>query len=77
MVSILALVLPIFFLNNTIGNSFRESRTEFIVLLAGASFIFMVGLFDDLRSIEGHIKLLCLIVASLAICEGSATEASG
>ncbi len=72
-VSTLALVLPVFFLNNTIGQSFRESRTEFIVLLAGAGFIFAVGLFDDLRSVRGYIKLLCLIAASLAICASGAT----
>jgi len=72
-VSTLALVLPLFFLDNKIGQSFRESRTEFITLLAGASFIFMVGLIDDLRSIRGYIKLLCLIVASLAICASGAT----
>jgi UDP-GlcNAc:undecaprenyl-phosphate GlcNAc-1-phosphate transferase len=71
-VSTLALVLPVFFLNNKIGQSFRESRTEFIVLLTAASFIFAVGLFDDLRSIRGYIKLLCLIAASLAICASGA-----
>ncbi|MBA7628439.1 Undecaprenyl-phosphate alpha-N-acetylglucosaminyl 1-phosphate transferase [subsurface metagenome] len=72
-VSTLALVLPVFFLNNKIGQSFRDSRTEFIVLLTSASFIFAVGLFDDLRSVRGYIKLLCLIAASLAICASGAT----
>lgn len=72
-VSTLALVLPVFFLNNNIGRSFREARTEFIVLLVGASFMFTVGLIDDLRSLRGRIKLLCLIAASLAICASGAT----
>lgn len=72
-VSTLALVLPVFFLNNDIGQSFRESQTEFIVLLAGSSFLFIVGLIDDLRSLRGYIKLLCLIAASLAICASGAT----
>lgn len=72
-VSTLAMVLPLFFLDNPIGQSFRESRTEFIALLAGASFIFIVGLIDDLRSVRGYIKLLCLIAASLAICASGAT----
>ncbi|MCH8120944.1 MAG: WecB/TagA/CpsF family glycosyltransferase [Planctomycetes bacterium] len=75
-VSTLALVLPVFLLNNDIGQSFRESRTEFIVLLVGAGFIFMIGLFDDLRSVRGYIKLLCLIAASLAICASGATMRS-
>jgi UDP-GlcNAc:undecaprenyl-phosphate GlcNAc-1-phosphate transferase len=71
-VSTLALILPVFFLNNDIGQSFRESLTELIVLLAAAGFIFIVGLIDDLRSIRGYIKLLCLIGASLAICASGA-----
>ncbi len=72
-VATLALVLPVFFLDNNIGQSFRESRTQFIVLLVAASFIFTVGLIDDLRSIGGYVKLLCLIAASLAICASGAT----
>jgi len=67
-VSTLALVLPVFFLSNTIGESFREAETKFIVLLVTSSFIFAVGLIDDLRSVRGYVKLLCLIAASLAIC---------
>src|SRR4030042_1779592 len=46
-VSTLALVLGVFFFSNEIGQSFRQSRTEFIALLAGAGFMFAVGLFDD------------------------------
>ncbi|MFH1884015.1 MAG: WecB/TagA/CpsF family glycosyltransferase, partial [Planctomycetota bacterium] len=75
-VSTLALVLPVFFLDNNIGQSFREARTEFIVLLVAASFIFIVGLIDDLRSLGGYVKLLCLIAASLAICASGATMRS-
>lgn len=72
-VSTLALVLPVLFLNNHIGRSFRESGAELIVLLVGAGFIFAVGLIDDLRPVRGYIKLLCIIVASLAICASGAT----
>jgi UDP-N-acetylmuramyl pentapeptide phosphotransferase/UDP-N-acetylglucosamine-1-phosphate transferase len=72
-VSTLALVLPVFFLSNTIGQYFRESRLEFVTLLISASFVFIVGLIDDLRAIQGKIKLLCIIAASLAICASGAT----
>ncbi|NQT03779.1 MAG: undecaprenyl/decaprenyl-phosphate alpha-N-acetylglucosaminyl 1-phosphate transferase, partial [Planctomycetes bacterium] len=75
-ISTLALLLPVFLLNNNIGQSFRESQTEFIVLLVGAGFIFTVGLIDDLRSIRGYIKLSCLVAASLAICASGATLSS-
>jgi UDP-GlcNAc:undecaprenyl-phosphate GlcNAc-1-phosphate transferase len=69
----LALILPMFFLENSIGESFRELRIQFITLLAAASFMFVVGLVDDLRSLQGRTKLLCLIAASLAICASGAT----
>jgi UDP-GlcNAc:undecaprenyl-phosphate GlcNAc-1-phosphate transferase len=72
-VSTLAVVLPIFFLDNHIGQSFREEKTQLIVLLAAAGFIFAVGLIDDVGSVRGRTKLLCLVVASLAICASGAT----
>jgi len=75
-VSTLTLVLGVFFFSNEIGQSFRQSRTEFIALLAGAGFMFAVGLFDDLHPVRGYIKLLCLIAASLAICASGATISS-
>jgi UDP-GlcNAc:undecaprenyl-phosphate GlcNAc-1-phosphate transferase len=72
-VSTLAVVLPVFFLDNNIGRSFREEQTQFLVLLAAASFIFAVGLVDDIGSVRGRTKLLCLVVASLAVCASGAT----
>jgi UDP-GlcNAc:undecaprenyl-phosphate/decaprenyl-phosphate GlcNAc-1-phosphate transferase len=69
----LAVVLPLFFMNNDIGQSFREEQWEFIVLLLTSSLVFTVGLLDDLRSVPGTIKLLCVIFASLAVCASGAT----
>jgi UDP-N-acetylmuramyl pentapeptide phosphotransferase/UDP-N-acetylglucosamine-1-phosphate transferase len=74
--SVLALVLPVFFLNNTVGQYFRESRVEFVTLLTAASFIFIVGLIDDFHAIRGKFKLLCIIGASLSICASGATISS-
>jgi UDP-GlcNAc:undecaprenyl-phosphate GlcNAc-1-phosphate transferase len=72
----LALVVPMFFLNNRVGLSFHEEQTKFIVLLVAAAFIFGVGFIDDLRSVPGRVKLLCLVVASLAVCASGATLSS-
>lgn len=69
----LVLVLPLFFLDNGIGRSFREAGVEFTVLLAAATLMFVVGLIDDLRSVPGWVKLLCLIAASLVVCASGAT----
>jgi UDP-GlcNAc:undecaprenyl-phosphate GlcNAc-1-phosphate transferase len=72
----LALVVPMFFLHDRVGLSFQAEQTKFTVLLLAAAFIFGVGFFDDLRSVPGRIKLLCLVVASLAICASGATLSS-
>jgi UDP-GlcNAc:undecaprenyl-phosphate GlcNAc-1-phosphate transferase len=72
----LALVVPMFFLNDRVGLALQAERTKFIVLLVASAFIFAVGFIDDLRSLPGRIKLLCLVVASLAICASGATISS-
>jgi UDP-GlcNAc:undecaprenyl-phosphate/decaprenyl-phosphate GlcNAc-1-phosphate transferase len=69
----LALIIPIFALDNTIAESFRHTKIQFIALLAGAGFIYLIGLLDDLRSMRGGIKLLCLVAAALAFCFSGAT----
>ena len=75
-ISTFGLVLPVLLLTNDIGQSFRESHSQFTALLAGALFMFAVGLFDDLHPIRGYIKLLFLIMASLAICASGTTISS-
>lgn len=69
----LALVLPLFFLDNGIGRSFREAGAEFTVLLVAATLMFVIGFIDDLRSVPGYIKLACLVAASLLVCASGAT----
>jgi UDP-GlcNAc:undecaprenyl-phosphate GlcNAc-1-phosphate transferase len=69
----LVIVLPLFFMDNWIGRSFREAKTQFVVLLLASSLVFVVGLLDDLRPLPGRIKLSCLILASLAVCASGAT----
>ena len=71
--STLTFVIPVFFLNNSIGDELREIHVQFITLLAGATFIFIVGLIDDLRTLPPKVKFLCLIAASFAICLAGAT----
>jgi exopolysaccharide biosynthesis WecB/TagA/CpsF family protein len=72
-ITTLVFIIPGFFLDNYIGESFRESQTQYIVLLAAACFIFIVGFLDDIHSLPGFVKLLSLIAASVAICASSVT----
>ncbi|MBN1972666.1 MAG: WecB/TagA/CpsF family glycosyltransferase [Sedimentisphaerales bacterium] len=72
-ISTLVLIIPVFFLNNDISQAFRDEQTKYIAFLAGAVFLFIIGLIDDLHSLRGYIKLFCLVIASLAICASGAT----
>ncbi len=69
----LAVVLPLFFSDDSIGRSFRDAKWEFVVLLLMSSLVFTVGLIDDLRPLPGRVKLASLIFASLMVCASGAT----
>ncbi len=62
-----AVIVPMFFLQNATGEAFRESQIQMIVLLAAATFVFAVGFVDDLWSLSVKAKVLCLVGASIAI----------
>lgn len=68
-----SMTLLVFFSDSSVGQSLRESQAQYTTLLLAATFVFAVGLADDLRSLPGSIKLLCLVAASLAVCASGAT----
>jgi UDP-GlcNAc:undecaprenyl-phosphate GlcNAc-1-phosphate transferase len=72
-VATLMVVVPVFLSDSDIGRSMREAQSQYTVLLLAAAFIFAVGFIDDLRSLPGSVKLLCLVGASLAVCASGAT----
>ncbi len=67
-ISLLSLVVPAMFMDNVIGDAFREIRTQLIALLATGVFIFLVGLTDDIRSLRAPLKLAALLGAAFVIC---------
>ncbi len=64
----LALVLPVFALDNIFGEALRKIAPALMTLLAAGVFIFAIGLLDDLRGLRAVFKLVCLVAASLAVC---------
>lgn len=64
----LALIVPVFLLDNRIGEAFAEVRTEVIVLLVASTVMFTVGLIDDLHGVRALYKLVALVGAALLIC---------
>jgi exopolysaccharide biosynthesis WecB/TagA/CpsF family protein len=71
--STLSLIAFTFFVGNHLSEYLHEVGTEFLVLLIASSFVFAVGLIDDLYSLPGYVKLLCVIGASIAICASGAS----
>ncbi|KKL55472.1 hypothetical protein LCGC14_2255060, partial [marine sediment metagenome] len=50
------------------GNIFAELKGGLIVLFATSTFIFLMGLVDDLRGMRATVKLLVQIIAAVVVC---------
>jgi UDP-GlcNAc:undecaprenyl-phosphate GlcNAc-1-phosphate transferase len=67
-VSSMCLILPVLFLRNDIGEAFREVRLQVIALLGSATFIFLLGLVDDLWHLPAGFKFLAELAAAGILC---------
>ena len=72
LVAAFALTVPVLLLNNRIGEACRGIQAQLVVLLAGGLCMFLVGFMDDVRNMSASTKLLCLVLASLALCASGA-----
>ncbi len=66
--SAMCLIVPVLFLDNRIGDTFRDARIQVAALLATATLIFIVGFVDDLRGLPARIKLAVEIIAAVILC---------
>jgi len=66
--SAMALIVSVIFLNNDIGEAFRSMRLQLITLLGSATFIFLVGLIDDLRGLPARCKFVAELFIAFALC---------
>ncbi len=66
--SALSLIVSVLFLDNRIGAAFRAVRWELSSLLCMATFIFLIGLLDDLRDLPAHVKLAAEVTAAGVLC---------
>lgn len=67
-VPMMVLTVSVLFLDNTIGEKFRDIQTKVIVLLGAGTFIFFMGLIDDIKGLRARIKLLCQLTAAITVC---------
>ncbi len=67
-VSMMGLVIPVLFLPNVVGDSFRLIHSKIVVVLCAAGFIFFVGLVDDIRGLRVRTKLWIQLTAAIIVC---------
>jgi len=66
--SAVCLIVSLLFLNNGIGEHFREVRLQVIALLCSATCVFLVGLVDDLRGLPARFKFVAELLGAGALC---------
>ena len=67
-ISAMSLLIAVLFLSNPIGNAFRDMRLQLATLFCTATFIFFIGLVDDLRRLPARFKFLAELLAACAVC---------
>lgn len=66
--SMMGLVIPVLVLPNVIGHKFRLVQFKLLVLLSMATFMFLVGLWDDIKGLRVRAKLLAQFICATIVC---------
>ena len=66
--SAMSLLVAVLFFSNSIGDSFRDMRLQLGTLFCTATFIFFIGLVDDLRRLPARFKFIAELLAGCALC---------
>jgi UDP-GlcNAc:undecaprenyl-phosphate GlcNAc-1-phosphate transferase len=66
--STMLIVLTALFLRNRIGDAFRNIQTGLTALLSAATFIFLIGLVDDVRGLRASMKFIAQLFAAMIVC---------
>jgi len=68
--SMMCLTVIVLFVSNVIGDAFHDILPKVIVLLYATTFIFFVGLIDDIKTkgLRVRVKFLAQMAAAIAIC---------
>lgn len=67
-VSAVCLILQMLYSRNIIGDAFQKIQSQITVLLFAATFIFVIGLVDDIRGLRARVKFFAELAAALALC---------
>jgi len=66
--SAMAFTIPVLFVPNIIGQSFRLVQSKITTLLFAGGLMFLVGLIDDIKKLRVRTKLLVEVIAALIVC---------
>ena len=67
-ISAMSLLIAVLFLSSTVSNAFRDIRLQLTTLFCTATFIFFIGLVDDLKRLPARFKFLVELLAGCALC---------
>jgi len=66
--SAMILILSVLVLPNRIGDAFRQIHRSVTILLTAATFIFFIGLVDDICGLAVRFKFLAQLAAAIVVC---------
>jgi len=66
-ISTVWLIIVLLYLDTTIGDAFKEIRPQLTTLLCSGTFIFLIGLGDDVKGLPARFKFLAELLAAGAL----------
>ncbi len=66
--SVVLTIFALLFSNILSADNLQAAQTKVVVLLGSASFMFFIGLIDDIKSLRAGLKLICQLIAAVVIC---------
>ena len=66
--STMCVMVPLLFLQGVIGETTRNTLLRLIVVFSAATFIFIVGLIDDVKGLRARVKFYTELLAAIAVC---------
>jgi len=67
-IPMMAAILSLFLFDNTVRSHLLENKLKITTLLSVTTFIFFVGLTDDIKGLRARTKILCQLTASIVVC---------
>lgn len=61
-------IVGMLFLDNTVGERFRDVRLQILTFLGVVSGIFLIGLVDDLKGLPARVKFVAELLGAVVLC---------